>query len=185
MIAAFVLVLCGGCGDNTSSISAKKEEVVSLTPVEKAEVDKYIQERGRKALVYYLYDEDIKQMHNTERMDEQRVLKYVKYLVSQGADVNAKGYSDLTPLDYANGAELIKFLKSKGAVSRYDMRSDMERKGTEQGHSEARSALDEEVQMVHRRVEGVQSIVENKEAKQGRGEVERLRSLDETGAGFR
>jgi len=129
MMAVFVLALCGGCGDGDSSSSVKKsedktfmkkEEVVSLTPAEKAEVDQYIQQHGRKALAFYLYDEDIKRSVKMEKIDEQRVLKYVKYLVAQGADVNAKGYTKSTPLDYARNAELIKFLKSKGAVSGYD-----------------------------------------------------------------
>jgi hypothetical protein len=60
------LTLLSGCGG------------VSLTPVEQAEVEQYVTKHGKGAIVHYL--------------DEVRDadLKYVKYFVSQGADVNAK-----------------------------------------------------------------------------------------------
>jgi len=112
-IAILALTFVGGCGDDNSSITAKKE-AVSLLPAEKAEVDKYIQKHGRSAVVHYLED-----VHYSQRpTDGKRVLKYVKYLVSQGADVNTKIRDDNFPLKFAlhsDNIELVKYLVSQGA----------------------------------------------------------------------
>jgi len=78
-LCCFALTLLSGCGGDGSSAKA----VSSFTPAEQAEVDKYIREQGRDALLRYLFDERKK---NT---DEKLVRKYVKYFVSQGANVNA------------------------------------------------------------------------------------------------
>jgi len=96
-LICLALSLLSGCGGS-----------VSLTPAEKAEVDPYITKHGKDALVHYLRDV-------RKDTDEKLVLKYCKYLVSQGADVNA-GNDD--PLDSAarqGNIEVVKFLVSKGA----------------------------------------------------------------------
>ena len=96
------LTLLSGCGG-----------VSKLTPAEQAEVDKYVKDHGRNSLVSYL--------SNCQNEDEKLVLKYVKYFVSQGADVNAKDWRrNSTPLHHAvmydgDGIEVVKFLVSKGA----------------------------------------------------------------------
>jgi len=96
------------------------EGTPALSPAEQAEVDKYIAEHGRDAIIHYLAT--VK-----KESDEKLVLKYVKNLVSKGADVNAKvdistiigsRRVEYTPLCFAaaNGnVEVVKFLVSKGA----------------------------------------------------------------------
>ena len=119
--------LLSGCGGGDS-----------FTPAEKAEVDKYIKEHGRSAMICYLSDEGNKlskainatgagsfkaarkQASKTLGTDEKHMLKYIKYFVSQGADVNAKDDKNIdTSLllvsYYFCDAEIIKFLVSKGA----------------------------------------------------------------------
>jgi ankyrin repeat protein len=110
------LTLLSGCGKR----DFQTESTPSFTPVEQAEVDKLIAEQGRSAIAYYVD-------HLNEKSDEQLVLKYVKYLVSQGADVNAERKERIlggsSPLlsecarnnGGANNMEVIKFLVSKGA----------------------------------------------------------------------
>ena len=99
------LSLVSGCGNsdvavengNAQSEQPKKNVAVeiepapTLTPAEQAEVDKYITAHGRGALVHYL------QENVNKENDEKLILKYCKYLVSQGADVNAKDRDDKTP----------------------------------------------------------------------------------------
>jgi general secretion pathway protein G len=100
-LLCLALSLVSGCG-------------VSLTPAEQAEVDKYIKAHGRDALARYLYDI---RGHNN---DEKIVLKYCKYFVSQGADVNAKFYNGNTALDIAKGkghTDLVKYLSDMPAKS--------------------------------------------------------------------
>ena len=103
------LSLLSGCGNK---VAAPK-----LTPAEQAEVDKYITVYGRGAIMYYL--KDVRRDTNDDL-----VLKYVQYFVSQGADVNAKNIEDYSsskgrsPLHFAvrwGKIELIKFLVSQGA----------------------------------------------------------------------
>jgi len=85
-------------------------EVPKLTPTEKAEVDKYIKDHGKRdAMVHYLWD---------ERFTRKSVLNHLKYFVSRGADVNVKDKHGTTPLYYPalNGdVESVEFLVSKGA----------------------------------------------------------------------
>jgi len=98
---AMTLAMTNGCGDGGGG---------SWTPAEKAEVDKYIREYGRDAMVQYL--------STTTEKDEQPDLKYIKYFVSQGANVNAKDDDGKTSLHFAareSNIEVIKFLVYKGA----------------------------------------------------------------------
>jgi ankyrin repeat protein len=84
-----------------------------LTPAEQAEIDELIAARGCNVVFqYYL-------IHRREK-----ILEAVKYIVSKGADVNAKseGGSDIpsgvTPLHFAaedHGIEVVEFLISQGA----------------------------------------------------------------------
>jgi len=89
-----MLLLVSGCG-------------TSFTPAEQAEVDKYIKEYGRNALARYLRD--------VRSPDEKLVLKYVRYFVSQGADVNADNNNPLAFAARTGHLEMVKFLVSKGA----------------------------------------------------------------------
>ncbi|MDR3109936.1 MAG: ankyrin repeat domain-containing protein [Planctomycetaceae bacterium] len=96
---ALFLVSISGCG-------------TGLTPVEQAEVDKYIAEYGRDAMVRCLKDLDV------STTDEKTYRKYVKYFTSQGANVNAEDSEYRTPLIYAAGRgdlNVVQFLISKGA----------------------------------------------------------------------
>ena len=100
-----LLTLLSGCGSG-------------LTPAEQAEVDKYIENYGTQALCRYMADVS----RSRRRDDAERVLRFVEYLVSKGADVNA-GAPYHTPLYYAKQANLaggrfgtvIEYLESKGA----------------------------------------------------------------------
>jgi len=111
----FTLTLLSGCGGGTPK----------LTPAEQADVDGYIMLHGTDAIAHYL--ESVSQSNRNE--DEKRVLKYLNYLVSQGADVNAKiearrgsltvsAREESTPLQTAvkmGSIDIVKFLVSKGA----------------------------------------------------------------------
>ena len=102
------LALVSGCGGSGGSSA---ESAPKLTSAEQVEVDKYVQEHGRRALAEYLKDVD----SNT---DEELALKYAKYFVSQGADVNAKtayGGSLLGVEAERGNLNIVKFLVSKGA----------------------------------------------------------------------
>jgi len=114
----FFLTFVVGCGNGGGGVFSS---VPKLTPAEQAEVDRYIREHGRDAIVYYLARLD------TTNTDEALVLKYVKYFVSQGANVNAKmnrswrGEHGIGPLDIATRygfTTVVDFLVSQGAVER-------------------------------------------------------------------
>ena len=106
------LILASGCGnrDRTptgrGSTSATATATPSpFTPAEQAEVDKLIAEHGTRALLHV-------------NMREQTALKYIQYLISQGANINAKGHFDRVPLHLAarsGNIEVVKFLVSNGA----------------------------------------------------------------------
>ena len=99
----------------------QRESIPTLTAVEQAEVDKFIAEHGRDAILHYLSEIIRRSMERGERgiIDEKLVLKYVRYFVSQGADVNAKCDNGLmTPLLCATrlgNVEIAQFLISRGA----------------------------------------------------------------------
>jgi hypothetical protein len=93
-----------------------------LTPVEKTEADKLIAEHGKDAMLYYLEAECEKPESKKTDADAKRVLKYCKYFVSQGADIDAKDRDNHTPLLYASAlgttveyGKTMNFLISKGA----------------------------------------------------------------------
>jgi len=85
---------------------------VSLTPAEQAEVNRYIEQHGTRAIPFYLAD-----VPRRGDIDEQRVLRHLRFLVSQGADVNAN--ADIgTPLHIAargDNIEIVRYLISRGA----------------------------------------------------------------------
>ena len=99
-----VLVLCFLCL-TLSLLSGCGSGVPSLTPAEKAEVDQIIQFSGRNALETYL------RAVRYSNEDEKRVLKYCKYFVSQGADID----SGLNIAIWHENIEIVKLLVSKGA----------------------------------------------------------------------
>jgi len=126
-LCCFALTLLSGCGGGGSSAEA-------LTPAERAYADKFFAEHGKDALLSFLLGgygndfpapdiSDIKDISTAKRVLRGLELRHCKYLVSKGADVNAKDNGDrycegYTPLHYAaqNGhPELAKFLVSKGA----------------------------------------------------------------------
>ena len=121
----FSLALVSGCGntDGTFTGSGKStasEKLPTLTPAEQTEVDGFMT-FGRNAALTCM-----QRLRDDRSMNETLALKYLKHLVSQGADVNAQGtyrygaseYDLVTPLSVAvdrQDIELVKFLVSKGA----------------------------------------------------------------------
>ena len=105
------LTLLSGCGGSGGG-GMFTESAPSLTPAEQAEVNKIFSEHGTKAITRYMETVN-------ENTDKNRVLKYLKFFVSQGADVNVKvGDASTTPLHtvvFADNIDAIKFLVSKGA----------------------------------------------------------------------
>jgi len=84
-----------------------------FTPAEQAEVDKLLAEHGRDAIIRYMTTVN-------RRTDENRILRYLEYFVSQGADVNAR-HMGATPLDMAEVFEftaVTEYLTSVGARER-------------------------------------------------------------------
>jgi len=112
------LLFWTGCTDTFNTMQGQGGTTASakpptLTPAEQAEVDAFINRFGRDAIVRYL--EIARKDRNT---DESLVLKYLQYFVSQGANVNAKGGSDKTPLHLAvesGSVKIVEFLISNGA----------------------------------------------------------------------
>jgi hypothetical protein len=104
-----LLTLLSGCGGGGTGGGMFTESAPKFTPAEQAEVDKYVANYGRDAIVHYLEKAQ-------ERDDnEELILKYVKYFVLQGADVNARDGNAMTPLFYANHVSVAQLLVSKGA----------------------------------------------------------------------
>ena len=113
-LVCLALLLLSGCA----------KSLPKLTTAEQAEVDTYIKSYGRHAIAFYLANVG----HHAPNTDEEFVLKYVKWFVSQGADVNAKAiyyrYSGQTPLDIATScghATVVRYLKSVGAKTREEL----------------------------------------------------------------
>jgi ankyrin repeat protein len=106
------LCSCGGSTSQTPAeqAEAKTENVPELNPAEQEEADKIIVEHGRHAIVIYL------QNWGSKNMDENLAIKYIKYFLLHGADVNEKDESGWTPIHYASdNLEVVVFLVSKGA----------------------------------------------------------------------
>ena len=77
--------------------------VPKLTSAEQAEVDKIIATHGRNALDHYMG-------RVSSNEDENLVLKYVKFFISEGADVNAGGGSPLLCAAGRDFTEVVNFL---------------------------------------------------------------------------
>ena len=100
-LLCFSLVLLSGCGDG----------VPKLTPAEQAEVDEIMQ-GGTHIIDYYLGLQ-----RGKEDIDANRIIKYCKYFIAKGADVNADPRYGF-PLGMAaelGNVEIVKFLVSQGA----------------------------------------------------------------------
>ena len=118
------LLFLNGCGGG----------VPRLTPAEQAEVDKLIAEHGTNVIPYYLQNlhvflSDIEEGPNWGAKVYETIFKILKYLVSNGADVNARCHIDTwTPLHHVVtrgldfdsvkdgfSVELVNYLVSNGA----------------------------------------------------------------------
>lgn len=95
-----------------------------LTAAERAETDQGIALYGRNVIVHYLGS-----LNKDKDTDYNLVLKYLKYFVSKGADVNAKvetkngdGATPLLAAAAFGNVEVVKFLVSKGADVTVGMR---------------------------------------------------------------
>ena len=111
------LLFWTGCTDTITTMgrggSTVSEKPPTLTPAEQSEVDGIIKWHGRNAIVYYL-----EAAQKDRNADETLALKYLQHFVSQGANVNAKGRDNATPLHLAaesGSVKIIEFLVSKGA----------------------------------------------------------------------
>ena len=104
------LTLLSGCENKDSDISLPIVPP-TLTPAEQAEVDRYIATHGRDAILHY-----VREMRGNE--DGQCVLTYLKYFVSQGADVNAKDRDGFTPLHWATGLPEVRRITYGGVPGR-------------------------------------------------------------------
>ena len=108
---------------NTAESIEHTETPPALTPDEQEKADEFIKRDGKSRVMA----EFMRDYHNEQKkwekidkdIDKERVLEYLKYFVSQGADVNAKTYEhEATPLHWAvsiGDIEIVKFLVSKGA----------------------------------------------------------------------
>ena len=93
---------------------------VELTAEEQAVADKILAEHGKNAMAHYLSRYMVYEAHAHVQIKEiqETFLKYSKYFLSKGADVNAKDSDGgMTALHWAAriGIEPVKFLVSKGA----------------------------------------------------------------------
>ena len=122
-----ILTFLCGCSGGGGLVT---ETVPMLTPAERADVDKYITKHGTESLLYYMRDvRDQYRFGLVSSADAERVLRYVKYFVSQGADVNAGlrnlgGEIVVTPLQVAVTFEnfaIADFLVSKGAAMPHEL----------------------------------------------------------------
>ena len=118
------LTLLSGCGGGGGVFAP------TLSPAEQAEVDKYITNYGTRSLAEYMEDVSMR----TEN-DEERVLKYAKYFVSKGADVNARygdsGYTPLGNAKYANNQKGLQRLSNiSKALAANNQEPQVERSGT-------------------------------------------------------
>ena len=95
-------------------VSAPEINVSELLPAEQIEADSYITKYGRDAILHYLED-------THKDTDKDRILRYVKFFVSQGAGVDVVKANDkfgYTPLYWAAAGgdiDVVKFLVSEGA----------------------------------------------------------------------
>jgi len=113
-IIAALLLIAAGCGQR-----------VGLTPIEQKEVDLMIEEcikegGGAKEIIPgYLMVQNYCRENDEQSHDDETILKYVKYFVSQGAEVNTVfGSGKTTPLHEAyklGYKSIIDFLIAKGA----------------------------------------------------------------------
>jgi hypothetical protein len=98
-------------------MTVKIETFSALTDKEQAEIDEYVEDDGKVAIMEFMYDALEFGLDSKGFVDFDLILKHLKYLVSKGADVNAKWHDANTPLHEAAqwNAEIVKFLVSEGA----------------------------------------------------------------------
>jgi len=113
-VGVLILFIVVGIGWAFFSQNRNANSTSKLTSTQQSELDKYIKQYKNDALVYYLYD--VKKDKNPP--DRNLVFEYVKYFVSNRADVNGKDGAGNTPLHFAvdrKDVEFVQFLVSKGA----------------------------------------------------------------------
>jgi len=92
-----------------------------FTPLEQAEIDRFLVKHGSAAMIYYLehYWKNVAEENiDFAKKNEESLLKFLKYFVTKGSDVNAKCADGWTPLHLAamvGIAEMVEFLISKKA----------------------------------------------------------------------
>ena len=107
-------LLVGGIGYTAAAAADQEPTQVSFTADEQAEIDRFCEEHGSDVKTVDKVDNTLLHL----AMEKEVNLAVVKYLVSQGADVNVKNKWGKTPLYEAalNGnIEIVKFLVAEGA----------------------------------------------------------------------
>ena len=108
VLACAVLAVMWWLLGTTGVIPANLTNQQQFTDTERAELDQYIAEHGKSAMAAYMNGKGSRDTVET-------VLKYFKYFISKGADVNAGDFTPLHCTAGGNSVEIVKFLVSKGA----------------------------------------------------------------------
>ena len=101
--------------DSSQSVSYKKIEIAPELPAGcQAEAEGYIAKHGKNALLEFMSDE---WSRNLDAAEGGLLLKYIKYFVSKGSDVNAKKGIALYHAAYCGSPDAVKYLLPKTDVN--------------------------------------------------------------------
>jgi hypothetical protein len=114
---------------STPNLTAEGQTKINLSSAERAEADKYIAEYGSAVIRNYLKEETEKikkieeengEQYNLTDNEQKRILKYLRYFVFKGADVNTQDGKDKTrpPLHFVakcGDVGIAEFLVANGA----------------------------------------------------------------------